>query len=44
MACVRRTAYLEAALAILADSGSEGLMVSELCTGLGVTEGSLSVR
>jgi hypothetical protein len=44
MSCVRRTAYPEAALAILADSGTEGLTVSEPCTGLGVTEGSLSVR
>lgn len=40
MARVSRTAYLEAALEILAESGSGGLTVSELCTRLGVTKGS----
>lgn len=40
MARVSRAAYLEAALDVLADSGSDGLTVAELCTRLGVTKGS----
>jgi AcrR family transcriptional regulator len=35
-----RSAYLESALELLAESGSEGLLVSELCARLGVTKGS----
>ncbi|HEY1973811.1 MAG TPA: helix-turn-helix domain-containing protein [Pseudonocardia sp.] len=40
MARVSRVAYLEAALDVLADSGSDALTVAELCTRLGVTKGS----
>lgn len=40
MARVSRTAYLESAMEVLADSGSEGLTVAELCARLGVTKGS----
>lgn len=40
MARVSRTAYLEEALEILADLGSDGLTVPELCARLGVTKGS----
>lgn len=40
MARVSRTAYLESAMLILADSGSDGLTVAELCGRLGVTKGS----
>jgi AcrR family transcriptional regulator len=40
MARVSRTAYLEEALEILAELGSDGLTVPELCARLGVTKGS----
>ncbi|HEY4008075.1 MAG TPA: TetR family transcriptional regulator [Pseudonocardia sp.] len=40
MARVSRSAYLECALDILAELGSEGLTVSELCARLAVTKGS----
>ncbi|GAA5171234.1 TetR/AcrR family transcriptional regulator [Pseudonocardia eucalypti] len=40
MARVSRSAYLEAALEVLAEAGSEGLTVAELCARLGVTKGS----
>jgi AcrR family transcriptional regulator len=40
MARVDRTAYLECALDLLAEAGSEGLTVAALCRRLGVTKGS----
>ena len=40
MARTSRTDYLEAALQVLAESGSDGLTVAELCSRLGVTKGS----
>lgn len=40
MARANRTAYLECALDVLAESGSEGLTIAELCGRLGVTKGS----
>ncbi|HEV7788381.1 MAG TPA: helix-turn-helix domain-containing protein [Pseudonocardia sp.] len=40
MARANRAGYLESALEVLAEAGSEGLTVSELCSRLGVTKGS----
>ncbi|WP_051580201.1 TetR/AcrR family transcriptional regulator [Pseudonocardia acaciae] len=40
MARVSRSAYLESALDVLAQAGSEGLTVAGLCSRLGVTKGS----
>lgn len=40
MARVSRSAYFESALEVLAEVGSDGLTVSELCARLGVTKGS----
>jgi len=40
MARVNRSAYLESALRILAEDGSDGLTVAELCCRLNVTKGS----
>jgi AcrR family transcriptional regulator len=40
MARVNRSTYLECALEVLAELGSEGLTIAELCSRLGVTKGS----
>lgn len=40
MARANRSAYLECALDVLAELGSEGLTIAELCIRLGVTKGS----